>query len=81
MRWCIEKCSNPQTILDPFMGSASVGVAAMQMGRTFTGIEIDPRYFEIACRRIEDAQRQEDMFVPALRPANPQQSHLFEAAA
>ena len=82
MRWCIEKCSNPQTILDPFMGSASVGVAAMQMGRAFTGIEIDPRYFDIACRRIEDAQRQEDMFVPALRPApSPYQAPLFEAAA
>lgn len=50
-----------QTICDPFMGSGTTGVAAVQMGRQFIGIERDPRYFEIACRRIEDAQRQGDM--------------------
>ena len=77
MRWCINQDGDPQTILDPFMGSASTGVAAMQMGRTFTGIEIDPRYFDIACRRIEDAQRQEDMFVPVTRQAISTQPPLF----
>lgn len=54
-----------QTILDPFMGSGTTGVAAVQMGRKFIGIEREPKYFDIACRRIEDAQRQGDMFIEA----------------
>jgi site-specific DNA-methyltransferase (adenine-specific) len=52
-----------ETILDPFMGSGTTGVAAVQMGRRFIGIEKEPRYFDIACKRIEDAQRQGDFFV------------------
>jgi site-specific DNA-methyltransferase (adenine-specific)/modification methylase len=52
-----------QTILDPFMGSGTTGVAAVQMGRDFIGIEREPKYFDIACKRIEDAQKQSDMFV------------------
>ena len=52
-------------ILDPFMGSGSTGVAAVQMGRDFIGIECEPKYFEIACRRIEEAQRQGDLFIEA----------------
>ena len=44
--------------LDPFMGSGTTGVACMNLGRQFIGVEIDPKYFDIACRRIEDAQRQ-----------------------
>ena len=52
-----------QTILDPFMGSGTTGVAAVQMGRDFIGIEREERYFEIACKRIEDAQRQKDLFI------------------
>jgi DNA modification methylase len=47
---------------DPFMGSGSTGVAATIMRRGFIGCEEDPRYFDIACRRIEEAQRQGDMF-------------------
>lgn len=50
------------TILDPFMGSGTTGVAAVQEGRKFIGIEIDEKYFDIACRRIEDAQRQGRLF-------------------
>lgn len=49
-------------ILDPFMGSGTTGVAAVMAGRRFVGIEMNERYFDIACKRIEDAQRQGDMF-------------------
>lgn len=66
MVWCIEHCKkNPQTILDPFMGSGTTGVAAVQMGRTFIGIEREQKYFDIACQRIENAQRQVSLFDPA----------------
>jgi len=47
-----------ETIADPFMGSGTTGVAAVEQGRAFVGIELDPGRFDIACRRIEDAQRQ-----------------------
>lgn len=51
-------------ILDQFMGSGTTGVVCHDLGgRDFIGIEIDPTYFDIACRRIEDAQRQGDMFI------------------
>ena len=50
------------TILDPFMGSGTTGVAAIQLGRTFTGIEREPKYFDIACRRIEQAYKQRPLF-------------------
>lgn len=46
------------TVLDPFMGSGSTGVACAHLGRPFIGVELVPAYFDIACRRIEDAQRQ-----------------------
>lgn len=62
MVWCINQAGSPNTILDPFMGSGTTGVAAVQMGRKFIGIEREPKYFEIACKRIEDAQRTFDMF-------------------
>ncbi|CAG9261044.1 Methyltransferase [Burkholderia diffusa] len=51
-----------QLIVDPFMGSGTTGIAAIQLGRRFIGMELRPKYFEIACRRIEDAQRQESLF-------------------
>ena len=65
MRWCIDQAGNPQTILDPFMGSGTTGVAAVQMGRKFIGIEREQKYFDIACQRIENAQRQTSLFEPA----------------
>ena len=61
MRRLIEWTSG--VVLDPFMGSGTTGVAAVQMGRRFIGIEIEPKYFDIACRRIEDAQRQGDLLI------------------
>lgn len=59
----IDTYTDPaQTVADPFMGSGTTGVAAVQRGRTFIGIEKDPAYFDIACKRIEDAQRQGSLF-------------------
>jgi DNA modification methylase len=64
MRYWIGNSSMPDNlVLDPFMGSGTTGVAAVQMGRKFIGIERDERYFDIAVKRIEDAQRQGDMFL------------------
>jgi site-specific DNA-methyltransferase (adenine-specific) len=60
---CIAATTIPcDVVLDPFMGSASTGVAALQLGRAFIGCEIDPAYFDIACRRIEQAQKQGALF-------------------
>lgn len=63
MKWVIELCPKSDTIFDPFMGSGTTGVAAIEMGRKFIGIEREPKYFEIACKRIEQATKQEDMFI------------------
>ena len=62
MTWAIGHAPKAETILDPFMGSGTTGVAAVQMGRQFIGIEREPKYFDIACERIENAQRMGDMF-------------------
>jgi site-specific DNA-methyltransferase (adenine-specific) len=64
MVWCIEFLSSPETILDPFMGSGTTGVAAIQLGRKFIGIEREPKYFDIACKRIEQAVAQGQLFEP-----------------
>ena len=56
MEWCVGMV--PGGVLDPFMGSGTTGVACMNLGRKFIGIEIEPKYFDIACERIENAQRQ-----------------------
>jgi len=59
MRWAIENYTNEgDTILDPFMGSGTTGVACVQTGRNFIGCEIDPTYFAIAEKRIKEAQEQ-----------------------
>ena len=52
-----------EIIFDPFMGSGTTGVACVKMGRKFIGIELDEKYFEIACKRIREAYSQPDMFV------------------
>jgi site-specific DNA-methyltransferase (adenine-specific) len=49
-------------VLDPFMGSGTTGIAALKSGRKFIGVEMSPRFFDIACRRIEDSQRQDRLF-------------------
>ena len=62
MQWCLGFLPNARTILDPFMGSGTTGVACVNLGRSFIGIEIDEGYFDIACRRIEAAYRQPRLF-------------------
>jgi site-specific DNA-methyltransferase (adenine-specific)/modification methylase len=64
MRWCIDVAGDAETILDPFMGSGTTGVAAIQLGRKFIGIEREPKYFDIACQRIEQAVAQGQLFEP-----------------
>ena len=63
VQWLVRWFSEPQgTVLDPLMGSGTTGVACMNLGHKFIGIEIEPKYFDLACRRIEDVQRQKRMF-------------------
>ena len=63
-QWLVEKAVPPHgTCLDPFMGSGTTLVACQRMGRSGTGIELDPEYFYIACKRVDEAARQPDMFV------------------
>lgn len=63
MVWAVDLGSRrDEVVLDPFMGSGTTGVACANLGRRFVGIEIDPTYFDIACERIDNAQRQERMF-------------------
>ncbi len=65
IKWCIDQlpkdCTG--TIFDPFMGSGTTGVACAKIGRSFIGIELDEDYFNIACKRVEDAYRQGDLFL------------------
>ena len=69
MKWAIDLCPKADTVLDPFMGSGTTGVAAIQLGRKFIGIEREPKYFEIACRRIEQAVSQGQLFAePQAKP-------------
>ncbi len=65
MKWCVTHLppKHNKTILDPFMGSGTTGVACVKLGRKFIGIEKEPQYFDIACKRIEEAYKQPDMFV------------------
>jgi site-specific DNA-methyltransferase (adenine-specific)/modification methylase len=63
MEWCIGYVSG-ETILDPFMGSGTTGVACARLGRKFIGIEIEPRYFDIACERIAREYAQLKLFPP-----------------
>jgi len=69
MEWAIKQLDAQGTILDPFMGSGTTGVAAVKLGRQFVGVEIDPGYFDIACRRISDALARPDLFIERPAPA------------
>lgn len=69
MEWCLGFLPDAETILDPYLGSGTTLVACQKLGRKGTGIELDPEYFEIACRRVDEAARQPDLFVqPTEKP-------------
>ena len=67
MRSAIKLCVG-RLIFDPFMGSGTTGVAAVSVGRRFIGIEIEPKYFDIACRRIEDEYKRGDFLKTRVQP-------------
>jgi site-specific DNA-methyltransferase (adenine-specific)/modification methylase len=82
MNWTLAQagvCSG--VVLDPYMGSGTTGVAAVRAGCSFIGIEIDEGYFDIACKRIEKAYAQPDMFVEASRNPEAKQADIFGSAA
>ncbi len=72
MEWCLGFLPRAQTVLDPFMGSGTTLVACQKMGRNGIGIEIDPQYFDIACRRVDEAARQPDMLIDMPQPKGEQ---------
>lgn len=78
MAWCIAQAGFPETILDPFMGSGTTGIAAGHLKRKFIGIERDPQYFDIACKRIEQAVAQGQLF--ASEPIKQEQTTMFAEA-
>jgi DNA modification methylase len=74
MIWCIDKVAHAQTVRDPFMGSGTTGVACALMGRAFTGIERERKYFDIACERISRAQAQGSLLPLEQTPVAEQQA-------
>lgn len=65
----ILETTTAKTVLDPFSGSGTTGVASVKRKRNFIGIEIDPKYFDLSCRRIQEALDAPDMFAEQSRPA------------
>lgn len=80
MAWVIAQCklAAGAVILDPYMGSGTCGVAAVRAGHRYIGCEIEERYFDIACERIEQAVAQGQLFAPAAMKH--EQSSMFEVA-
>ena len=75
MRWLVALTTRPgETVLEPFMGSGTTGVAAVEQGRRFIGIERERRYFDIACERIARAQAQGQLLPPEPAAVAVQQS-------
>lgn len=62
LEWCMSHAPESATVCDPFMGSGTTGVACANLGKAFTGIERERKYFDIACERIARAQAQERLF-------------------
>ena len=71
MVWCL-KWIDARTIVDPFMGSGTTGVACAKLGRKFIGIEISEKYFDIGCRRISEVLKQPDLFIEPPKVAKQQ---------
>lgn len=64
MRWALMQVRDAATVCDPFMGSGTTGVACVHEGRRFVGIERERRYFDVACERIAQAQREQPLLPP-----------------
>jgi hypothetical protein len=78
--WLVDWSSlEGETILDPFMGSGTTGAAAVAFGRKFIGVEIEPKYFDLACKRIEGVYRQGDLFLSPSPPAPETSPELVRA--
>ncbi len=75
MTWCIQQLGPVASVLDPFMGSGTTGVACAQLGKSFTGIERERKYFDIACERIARAQAQGQL-IPHEAPVQTQEALL-----
>ena len=73
MEWCLGFLPDAKTILDPFAGSGTTAVACQRMGRHCTAIELDPDYFEIMCKRVDEAARQPDLFIAPPAPQSTQE--------
>ena len=80
MMWSLTFVPDAISILDPFMGSGTTGVASVKRGRKFTGIEIDEQYFSLACRRIGAALKDPDLFIQAPEPVK-HTTTLFDGEA
>jgi DNA modification methylase len=77
MKWCIGLLPDSVgTIIDPYMGSGTTGVAAVQRAKAFYGIEREPKYFDIAVRRISDALARPDLFIEPPKPAMKQEAFI-----
>ena len=76
IKWCLSFLPDAKTILDPFMGSGTTGVACVKTGRKFIGIELDPDYFDVACKRVREAYAQPDFFV-AVNDDKPAKQEAF----
>jgi site-specific DNA-methyltransferase (adenine-specific) len=79
MEWCLLHLPEAGGVLDPFMGSGTTGVASAKLGRQFIGIEREVDYFDIACRRIEEAYKQPRLFAEPV--AKPKQPSIFDGDA
>ena len=81
MEWCLGFVPEAQTILDPFLGSGTTGIACARLGRKFIGIEIEPKYFDIACKRIQAALDAPDLFIDAPKLVESTQLDLMQVNA
>jgi site-specific DNA-methyltransferase (adenine-specific) len=77
MDFCLSACdlTTGDVVLDPYLGAGATGVAAVRRKLDFIGIEIEEKYFDIACKRISDALREPDMFIERPKPAK--QEEMF----